>query len=193
MRSALVALLCAAIVAAGAGGCRKKPAPPGDAGTAASASSGSAPSPTGSATLRADPGWPEARTGDPLDLARLADKEGASTLGEVAGDPGAADDDRKAAIRALAFVADPTPALSTLTALVLGTHLERSVLALETLAAVAGVRHHQEELEPGAWRACATALLGALGGMPKPRRDLAQKALLGMADRGAVLRSAIPP
>lgn len=191
MRPVLLAVLCAGLL--GVGACRKKPPAAGDAGTAASASSGAPASSTGTAALRVDPGWSEARTGDPLDLARLADKEGAATLGEVAGDPAAADDDRKAAIRALAFVADPTPALSTLTALVLGTHLERSVLALETLAAVAGVRHHQEELEPGAWRACASTLLGALAGMPKPRRDLAQRALLGMADRGAVLRSAIPP
>ncbi|MBK7400498.1 MAG: hypothetical protein IPJ34_30660 [Myxococcales bacterium] len=179
------------VLLTGAMACRRKPPATGDAGTVASASS-AATSPAASAP-RADPRWPEARTGDGLDLARLADLEGVDRLGEVAADPAAAPEDRRAAILALAYVPDPTPALSTLTALVLGTHLERSVLALDTLATLAGQRTQLEELEPGAWRACATALVGALSGMPKPRRDVAVRALLGMADRGAIARKDVPP
>ncbi len=138
------------------------------------------------------PRWAEARTGDGLDLARLADLEGVDRLAEVAADTNAAEEDRRAALRALAYVPDVTPGLAVLTATAVDGEPERSSIALGTLAAQAGRRAQREELEPGAWRTCAGSLKAGLGAFSGSRRALALQALLGMADRGAIARNAVP-
>lgn len=175
----LLVLLCA---------CRKQPAGAQPAGTDASAA------PVASASASADrAGWEDARTGDPLELARLANREGALALAEVAADVQSSDADRATAIRAIAFVVDPTPALETLARIVSEPSVERSTLALQTLAAVAPKRAPIEEVEPGAWRICADALLKSLATIQGPvRRELAIRALLGLSERGAVARESIP-
>jgi len=172
-----------------AASCRKPPAPAAtDAGSApvvASAAAAGSSSP--------DRAWAEARSGDPLELARLADLEGVDALAEVALDEHASLDDRATAIRALMFVDDPSPAVEALAKLVSDPSVERSTLALQTLAAVAPKRMAVEELEPGAWRVAGEALLRALGTIQGPvRRELAIRTLVSLADRGAVARSAIP-
>lgn len=137
--------------------------------------------------------WVEARSGDPLELARLANLEGVDKLAEVAGNEHAAADDRHTAIRAIAMVADPSPAMDTLAKLVADPFVERSLLALQTLAAVAPKRAPIEELEPGGYRTAADALVAALKTMTDPvRRELAIRALQGLAERGAVNKTAIP-
>lgn len=184
-------------------GCPKGKTGLGDAGPAASTSasagtssaSGSSGFGGAAALLPSSPidGWGEARTGDPLELARLADREGVHALAEVASSPTAIPDDRTTAIRALAYVDDPTPAVDALTHLATDGPVERSTLALETLAAVAPKRAPIEELDPGAWRTCGEGLLSMLKSLVDPvRRELAIRALIGLADRGAVARTAIP-
>lgn len=138
--------------------------------------------------------WVEARTGDPLELARLGNLEGVAKLADVAANEHASSEDRATAIRALAMTSDPSPALDTLAKLVADPVVERSTLALQTLAAIAPRRAPIEELEPAGWRAAADAIVAALKTVQDPvRRELAIRALHGLADRGAVARTAIPP
>ncbi len=178
------------LVVVGAG-CRKGTTST-DAGPAAS---GSSPGPTVVVeSSSSEQAWIEARSGDPLELARLANLEGVYKLAEVAGDEKAAPDDRETAIRAIAFAPDPTPALDTLTRVVTESSVERSTLALQTIAQVAPKRAPIEEVEPGAWRTCGDGLVAALAKMQGAvRRDLAITALRALADRGAVNAASIPP
>ena len=166
----------------------------GDATATASASASSSSATTMSAGPSSnDEAWVQARSGDPLELARLADAVPTDDLARVAGDDGASEQDREAAIRALAFVPDPTPALPALSKIVIGASVERSTIALETIAEIAPVRAPTEEAEPPAWKDCAVALLAALKTLPgSPRRALAIRALLGLADRGAIDRDLVP-
>lgn len=172
--------------------CRKSPpAAAADAGPTTVAAP--APSPAVALGSSPDQAWADARSGDPLELARLADVEGADRLGEVALDAQASPDDRATAIRALMFVDDPTPAVEALAKLVTDPLVERSTLALQTLAAVVPKRAPIEELEPGAWRVAGDALLAAIGNIQGPgRREVALRALAALAERGAVQKSAIP-
>ena len=170
--------------------CRKG-ATPSDAGPAASIS----PAKPSVVVESSSPeqAWVDARGGDPLELARLANLEGVHRLGEVAGDDKASAEDRDTAIRALAFTPDATPALEVLTKLVADPLVERSTLALQTIARVAPKRAPIEELEPGAWRTCAEGILAALKTIQgSVRRDLAITALRAIADRGAVNPESIP-
>jgi hypothetical protein len=181
-RSGVVAAFV--LLALGASSCRRGPAPSG-AATEASTSPAAANAPNTTASA-----WIEARTGDPLELARLADLEGATRLGEVAGDAQASSEDRAAAIRAIAFLDDPTPALFAVGRLLADPDLDRSTLAMQTLAVVAPRRRPIEEVEPAAWRACAVALSEIAPGLVDPsRRELVRRALEGLAERGAVAAS----
>jgi hypothetical protein len=167
-------------------------------GAAKSSDAGPAPSVMASApaaveTSSPEQAWLEARTGDPLELARLLNLEGVHRLAEVAGDEHASVEGRATAIRAIAFATDPTPALDALTKLVGAPSVERSTLALQTLAVVAPKRSPIEELEPGAWRTCGEGLVAALKVIQgSVRRQLAISALRALADRGAVSAASIP-
>jgi hypothetical protein len=188
--SAVVALVACCASSIGCGGCRGTKGE-GETGaspsTSASGGEGGALGPSST-----EAAWIEARTGDPLELARLADTIPTDDLARIAADDSASEDDRKAAIRALAFVPDPTPALPALSGLVIGSSAERSTLALETIAEVAPIRAPIEEAEPPAWKECAVSLLAALKTIKGPRRELAIRALLGLADRGAIDRALVP-
>jgi hypothetical protein len=197
-RRAVVVLLLGASAGIVPLACKKGPQG-SDAGVAAASASSARPADGGLAALASsttDRLWVEARGADPLELARLANEVGAHRLAEVADDDGASEDDRAAAFRALSFVEDPSPALPALTRAVLGSSIDRSMLALQTLAAVAPRRHPIEEVEPGAWRTAAEGILKALatpGGIQDPvRRELGIRALLGLVDRGAVKREMVP-
>ena len=140
-----------------------------------------------------DRAWVEARTGDPLELARLADLEGTGALAAVADNVAASEDDRAAALRALAFVEDATPALDVLTRMVVGSSIERSTLALQTLAAVASRRAPIEEHDPSAWGACGRVLIAAMKTIGEPvRRGLVRRVLGGIVERGAVEAGEVP-
>ncbi len=190
--SAVLAMLAACSA------CRRTTGGAADAGVEGGTTPASASSTAGKLSGASSPeaAWVEARSGDPLELARLANVEGVHKLAEVAASDTATDEDRATAIRAIAFVLDPSPAAETLTKLVTDpspASVERSTLALQTLAAITSKRAPIEELEPGAWRACGEGLLVALKTLEGPmRRELAIRALLGLADRGAVPRSAVP-
>ncbi|MEO7095502.1 MAG: hypothetical protein ABI175_19760 [Polyangiales bacterium] len=187
---ALAALLGASLSPVACGGCRGSKGQ-SEAGVAASSSSAVDGAPLGASSTEA--AWVEARTGDPLELARLADAVPTDDLARIAADDSASEDDRKTAIKALAFVPDPTLALPALSRIVIGASVERSTLALETIAEVAPVRAPIEEAEPPAWKECAVALLAALKTIQgTPRRELAIRALLGLADRGAIDHALVP-
>jgi len=164
-----------------------------DAGVASSASSSASSAGGPSSTEQA---WIDARGGDPLELARLANRLGAHALAEVGDDDKASEDDRATAFRALAFLDDPSPALPALTRAATGTSLERSTLALQTLAAIAPRRRPIEEVEPGAWRTTAEGILQALlspNGIKDPvRRELGIRTLIGLSERGAIKRELVP-
>ena len=175
----------------GCSGCRKTAPATADAGPPDAPATSAVAPPVGSSSP--DQGWAEARSGDPLELARLADLEGVDRLAEVAASEQASVEDRATAIRALMFVDDPTPAVEALARLVSDPLVERGTLALQTLAMVAEKRSPIEELEPGAWRVAGAALLEALKVIQGPaRREVALRALNALADRGAVDRKAIP-
>lgn len=172
------------------GGCHRAKEPvPVDAGP-------SIPRPSTSVMLEGsspERAWVEARSGDPLELARLANLEGVDKLAEVAANDHASVEDRATAIRAIAMTSDPSPALETLARLVTDPLVDRSMLALQTLSAIAPRRAPIEELEPAGWRTAADAIVAALKTVQDPvRRELAIRALHGLADRGVVARTAIP-
>lgn len=184
-----VAVSCAILL--GCSGCRKTTPAAADAGAPDAPAPTTSAAPVGSSS--SEEGWAEARSGDPLELARLADLEGVDRLAEVAVSEQASLEDRATAIRALMFVDDPTPSVEALSKLVSDPLVERATLALQTLATVAEKRSPIEELEPGAWRVAGVALLEALKVIQGPaRREVALRALNALADRGAVDRKAIP-
>jgi hypothetical protein len=190
MRSAVVSISVALVVGALCGACRKKTPESADAGQPA-AETGHAVESIEAAKVERD--WTEARDADPLELARLADEVSSEELAAVAGSSTASPEDRATAIRALAFADDPTPALEALTLVAAGASVERSELALETIIEIAPRRAPVEEAEPTAWRTCADGLLAALKVIQgAPRRALAIRALLVLADRGVVEAGAIP-
>ena len=174
------------------GGCRKRFAASADAGPAASASAtvgGAAPAPAASS----DAPWLLARDGDPLELARLCDAVGASGLADAIEDAKAAPDDRSTALRALAFAADPTPALDAACKLVVAGSVDSSTLALQTLVQVAPRRRPIEEVEGGAWRRCGEAVLALLDKTHDPtRRALAIRAARAIGERDALDPKRIP-
>ncbi|GAC1372102.1 MAG: hypothetical protein NVSMB47_20230 [Polyangiales bacterium] len=162
-----------------------------DAGPIASASA----SVDGALTLEnasAERLWVEARDADPLELARLADALGADGLAAIAGDPAKDAGDRASAVRALAYVDDPTPALETLARLA-GSGGTLGDEALETLLDVAPRRAPIEEAEPTAWRSCAQGLLVVAPTVrDAARRRLLVRTLDALADRGAIDPASVP-
>ena len=187
-RVAVVALVFGVVGA----GCKKdKPVDVADAAPVAPIASGSGKSfeLEQASTERA---WVEARGGDPLELSRLADAVGVDRLAEVLQSPTSNDDDRATAIRAVAYVDDPTPALVPLAELVspTSTHVADIV---DTLLALAPKRAPIEEVQPDAWRTCAETLLVALKTTPLgARRAQVIRALIVLADRGAIDRALVP-
>jgi hypothetical protein len=196
-RAALVAILVgaqASFVAlfVGSTACKSKPkpAPP----------STLAPLPSGSGTAarieRAslDRAWIEARGGDALELARLADALGADALAEVASSEEAASADRDTAVRALAHCDEPTAALSVLVDLALdGASGERGLLALQTLATLAPRRAPVEQADPDAWSEAARRLTANLASITEPtRRELVLSILVSLDGRVPIERAKLP-
>lgn len=198
MRPLARALVCTVVVACHRGAATTA----GDAAIAApssppaaATSASSTPAPLEDERARR---WREARSGDPLELARLADVEGCDGLLDAlddadAGAPAANEDDRLTALRALAFVDDPTPALDALTRAALGRSSDGATVALQTLASITPKRAQREEDDTDAWKRCGDALLaGSAAFTVGARRELWMRALLGLADRGAIDRAKVP-
>ena len=136
--------------------------------------------------------WVEARGADPLELARLADVMGADGLAAIAGEGRRDAGDRASAVRALAYVDDPTPALETLARLAGSGGLLGSE-AMETILAVAPRRAPIEEAEPTAWSVCAQGLLIVAPTIHDAvRRQLLARTLDALAERGAIAPTSVP-
>lgn len=194
-----VALVLAATTLFAAGACRKSNGGV-DAGPSPSISaSSSAPAAVRIERASRERAWVEARSGDPLELARLCDAVGVDELAHVAEDDSAAPADRSTAIRAMAFADDPSGGVETLLRIALdpapgAESYELGTLALQTLAAIAPRRHAVEETDPDAWVTAAGFLKKAISVTEEPtRRELMLRTLIGLADRGAVDRQSLPP
>lgn len=168
-------------------GCRGKP----DVGDAAPPPSLSV-QPTKESELAKDDLWRRAMEGDPLDLARLADREGAGGLleGLEEGGPIAL-----AALAALPFAHDADAAYQRLGEIVRQLDPASMGPVVETiLYMAAGPRRQAEPLDPPGMRSCAEALLAVAEkkSVAKNVRAPAISALRLLAERGAVNVSAIP-
>lgn len=156
------------------------------ASASASASAGAA----GADDARGDDLWARARSGEPDDLARLAQAEG--TEGLVAG---ATDKERRTiAIRALAH-ADGLGALPFLAEVSVSGAEGEPEAALESIAALAArPRRSRDPDEALELRAGCDALLGLAkdAKAPRTRRVRAVSALRMLAERGCVDRRSIP-
>jgi len=138
--------------------------------------------------------WVSARSGDADDLARLADREGASGLAARAQlDPGA----KFVALRALAYAPDPgaLAALPVLADTARGGDDALADAALESAIDLAARPRRQLDPEDAAEMKAGCDTLLALAGDGKTartRRVKAIRALRMLADRGGVDPGAIP-
>lgn len=169
------------------GSCRGKP----EVGDAAPPPSLSA-QPAKESELAKDDLWRRAEEGDPVDLARLADREGAGGLleGLEEGGPIAL-----AALAALPFAHDADAAYQRLGEIVRQLEPAAALPVVATILEIAGrPRRQAEPLDPPGLRSCAEALLGLAErkSVAKNVRAPAISALRLLAERGAINPSSIP-
>jgi hypothetical protein len=175
-------------------GCRcdkgQAPADPSALSASASAASVRVPSlapgyPSDPAPMAADPLWKQAAAGDPLDLQRLANREGALGLleGLEAGGTLA-----RTALAALPYAPDGELGLARLCELL--PHLETAEHLALVLSAAHGIisrpPRQAERLELQGYRACAPVLeaLQTRSDIPAGSRDLAASARAMLAEHG---------
>ena len=125
--------------------------------------------------------WARAKTGDPDELARLADREGFFGIFERVDSSLY----RTTAIRAFSFV-DGFSALPWLSTIAVGEDAYEAQVALQTIVHLAaqqwaGAQEHKEEVREGGVR--LLTFVHASGG-PNHRRAMAIHALRMFADRG---------
>jgi hypothetical protein len=129
-----------------------------------------------------DPLWQAARSGDPVDLGRLADQEGALALldGLRAGGPW-----MDVALWALPLAEDAALALASLCALLERQASSREKVLRAVHAIVAEPPRPVEELAAEQLAVCDRALDGLLrrAALPAAERDLAQSARRMLAER----------
>jgi hypothetical protein len=182
----LLVLAAVLAVAALAVRCGRRPAlsPAGPLGSAMASASSEAPlvripdfSPDVpvSSPWAEDPVWQRAGEGDPIDLARLAQREGAAGLLdaiEAGGKVGLV------ALRALPWADDAELVLGRICAIAERTRPDRTLYLLEAIRGVLAQRPRQAERLDGAGRARCGAALEALVGRAQPAlaRDLAASA-----------------
>lgn len=136
--------------------------------------------------------WRRALDGDPADLARLADREGAGGLleGLEEGGPIAL-----AALAALPWADDADAAYQRLGEIVRQLDPAATGPVVQTILAMAArPRRQTEPLDPPGLRSCGDALLALAErkGLAKGIRAPAISALRLLAERGAVSTAAIP-
>jgi hypothetical protein len=136
--------------------------------------------------------WRRAASQDPLDLARLADREGAGGLLEGLDEGGPLG---LLALDALPFADDAEAALQRLGEVVRQIDPGESRSVVRAIAAIAArPRRQVEPVDPPGLRSCAQALLDVVSkkSLPAAVRAQAISALRLLSERGAVLPSAIP-
>jgi hypothetical protein len=189
------ALVVAAVVSTGCGGCGHATAPSSgslDGATRPDAGVAAAPS-TGDAVL--EELWTRAKGGDSGDLARLADREGVSGLAERGAHGDAAT--RLAALRAMAFAPEPGAfaGLPFLAEAARGGDEPQAEAALESAIDLAARPRRAVDPEDAEEMKAGCDGMLALASDPKgarARRVLAIRALRMLADRGCVDPHAIP-
>jgi hypothetical protein len=167
--------------------CHGKP----DAGDAAPPPSLGA-QPVKESELAKDELWRRAQEGDPVDLARLADREGAGGLLEGLEEGGPIG---LAALAALPYAHDADAAYQRLGEIVRQLEPSAAVPVIDTIAQIAArPRRQTEPLDPPGLKSCADALLGLAErkSLAKNVRAPTISALRMLAERGAVNASSIP-
>ena len=142
--------------------------------------------------LAKDELWARAILGDPMDLARLADREGAAGLldGLQEGGPVAL-----AALGALPYADDADAAYQRLGEIVRQLEPTATGPVVRAIAAIASKpRRQTEPLDPAGLRSCAEALLAIAErkNLAREVRAPAISALRLLAERGAISAAAIP-
>jgi hypothetical protein len=136
--------------------------------------------------------WRRAATEDPLDLARLADREGAGGLLEGLAEGGPLG---LLALEALPFAEDAEGALQRLGEIVRQIGPGESGPVVRSIAGIAGgPRRQAEPIDPPGLRSCAQALLAltSKNGLARAVRADAISALRLLSEKGAVDPGAIP-
>jgi len=136
--------------------------------------------------------WRLAASRDPLDLARLADREGAGGLLEGLDEGGPFG---LLALEALPFADDAEAALQRLGEIVRQIDPGESGAVVRAIAAIAARPRRQiEPVDPPGVRTCAQTLLDVVSkkSLPAAVRSQAISALRLLAERGGVSPSAIP-
>jgi hypothetical protein len=136
--------------------------------------------------------WRRAAAGDPLDLARLADREGAGGLLEGLAEGGPLG---LLALEALPFADDAEGALQRLGEIVRQIDPGESGPVVRSIAGIAGrPRCQTEPIDPPGLRSCAQALLAltSKNGLARAVRADAISALRLLSEKGAVDPVAIP-
>jgi hypothetical protein len=137
--------------------------------------------------------WRYARNGDPIDLMRLAHIANPLDLSFIGANKETPMLDRETALRALAYLDDPTYALDALLTAALSDSLNISTLALQSLAQLAFVQKHPEEHDAPAWKRAAERTKSLLASIKdRTRRELAIRCLLGFAEHRAIAVDDIP-
>jgi hypothetical protein len=136
--------------------------------------------------------WRRALDGDAIDLARLADREGAGGLLEGLEEGGAIG---LAALAALPWAADADAAYQRLGEIVRQLDPAQTGPVLQAIVGMAArPRRQTEPLDPAGLRSCAEALvtLAERKSLPKTVRAPAISALRLLAERGATSTAVIP-
>jgi hypothetical protein len=177
--------------ATGVSACRAKDAPapakPGESAVAApAASSVVAPAPAAPApAFVEDALWKQAGRGDPIDLARLAAREGAAGLLEGVEAGGAVG---RTALAALPIADDGELALGRLCEILARTPSDQIEPVLRAVhGIVARPPAQRERVDATGYRACAPVVtaLAARSDLAAPLRDLASSAREALVEHGA--------
>jgi hypothetical protein len=148
--------------------------------------------PPGGSPRRGDPRWQRALAGDPLDVAALAQAEGATGLLEGVEDGGEL---MRVALAALPLAADAELALGRLGELALLDDAAVAEPALEAIHLAAGAPPSRgEPLDPDGVLAAARAVMtiAANATLPRERRARAVSAARAFAERGVLDPARIP-
>ena len=146
----------------------------------------------GGSPRRGDPRWRRALAGDPLDVAALAEAEGATGLLEGVEDGG---DLMRVALEALPLAPDAELALGRLGELASLDDASIAEPALAALHLIAGAPPSRgEPLDPDGVAAAARAVMAiaARDGLPRERRARAVSAARAFAERGVLDPDRIP-
>jgi hypothetical protein len=165
--------------------------PPRATGGASASSSAGGVASAAPLDAAATPRWERAQSGDPADLAELADAEGARGLARRLDDPALG----RTALAALEHAADAELATGLLARRAAARPATAEAELEVLLAVLSSPRRVGERLDPEGELEAVDALLGLAREASHPRRvrALALSCLGRLAERGLVDRAALPP